>query len=59
MWIKLQSRFYNTDHIRKVLIEENVWLEYSNGETAILYGLTNEEIIKLIKHLEYDSRRSS
>lgn len=59
MWIKLQNRFYNTDHIRRVSIDEQVWLEYSNGETAILYGLSNEEVLKLIKILNYDSRTDS
>ena len=55
MWIKLQGKYYNINHIRKVSLDEHVTIEYSDGDTTLLMGLTNEEIIKLIKILDNES----
>ena len=59
MWIKLEGKFYNLNHIRRITIEEQIRFEYSNGDSVILYGLSNDEVLKLIKYLEYDSRANS
>ena len=59
MWIKLNSCYYNLNHIRKISVEEIVRIEYSNGEAILLYGLTNDEVLKLIKYIENDSITNS
>lgn len=55
-WIKINDTYYNIEHTRKITIDSQINIEFSNGESMIIYKVLKQEKDKLIKLLDNDSK---